>query len=121
MSSIEGKEAVGIRKASLYSLFANKQGILDKVVEMVLEGYYKNPIFVNANWNDPYIKRGLMLLMIEQFRNEELARLQTKMNYEDVLQYFEGMMKFLIRKNILKDVDPENPFPSDGTTNSDQA
>ena len=29
--------AVGIRKASLYSRFANKQEILDKVVEMVLE------------------------------------------------------------------------------------
>ena len=43
--------------------------------------------------------------MIEQFRNEELAKLQTKQNYEDVLNYFMGMMRFLIREGILKDTD----------------
>ena len=32
-------DAVGIRKASLYSHFANKQDILDTVVETVLKGY----------------------------------------------------------------------------------
>ena len=31
-------DAVGIRKASLYSHFANKQDILDTVVETVLKG-----------------------------------------------------------------------------------
>ena len=45
--------------------------------------------------------------MIEQFRNKELAELQTKQNYEDVLNYFKGMMKFLIREGILKDEDSE--------------
>ncbi len=45
------------------------------------------------------------MLVIEQFRNEELARLQTKQNYTDVLHYFEGMMKFLIREGKLKDAD----------------
>ena len=45
--------------------------------------------------------------MIEQFRNEELAGLQTKQNYEDVLNYFIGMMRFLIREGILKNADTE--------------
>ena len=45
--------------------------------------------------------------MIEQFRNKELAELQTKQNYEDVLNYFIGMMRFLIREGILKDEDSE--------------
>ena len=120
-------DAVGIRKASLYSHFANKQDILDTVVETVLKGYADHSIFVRADWDnpeftkdktgmtaedvaqliqgqmryilhDPHISKGRKLLMIEQFRNEELAELQTKQNYEDVLNYFMGMMRFLIRE-----------------------
>lgn len=129
-------DAVGIRKASLYSHFANKQEILDKVVEIVLDGYYKHSIFANADWNDPkfikdkkdmkpedyakavrghiryiihdpQVKKGRMLLMIEQFRNEELSKLHTKMNYDDVLAYFTGMIRFLIHEKQLADGNPE--------------
>ena len=127
-------DVVGIRKASLYSHFANKQDILDTVVETVLKGYADHSIFVSADWDDseftkdktgmtaedvaqliqgqmryilhdPHISKGRKLLMIEQFRNEELAELQTKQNYEDVLKYFEGMMRFLIREGTLKNTD----------------
>ena len=129
-------DEVGIRKASLYSHFANKQDILDTVVETVLKGYADHSIFVRADWDDPeftkdkigmnaedvtqliqgqmryilhdpHISKGRKLLMIEQFRNEELAELQTKQNYEDVLNYFMGMMRFLIREGILKNADTE--------------
>ncbi len=128
-------DAVGIRKASLYSHFTNKQEILDTVVETTLKGYAEHSIFANANWDDPdftrdkvgmtaedvvnhiqgqiryilhdsHIYKGRKMLMIEQFRNEELADLQTKQNYTDVLHYFEGMMKFLIHEGTLKDKDP---------------
>ena len=127
-------DAVGIRKASLYSHFSNKQDILDTVVETVLKGYADHSIFVRADWDDPeftkdkagmtaedvakliqgqmryilhdpHISKGRKLLMIEQFRNEELAELQTKQNYEDVLNYFMGMMRFLIREGTLKNAD----------------
>ena len=129
-------DAVGIRKASLYSHFANKQDILDTVIETVLNGYAGRSIFVRADWDDaeytkdktgmgpedaaklvqgqmryvlhdPHISKGRKMLMIEQFRNRELAKLQTKQNYEDVLRYFSGMMRFLIREGVLKDEDPE--------------
>ena len=129
-------DAVGIRKASLYSHFANKQDILDNVVETVLKGYADHSIFVRANWDDPeftkdkigmnaedvaqliqgemrfilhdpHISKGRILLIFEQYRNEELAELQTKQNYEDVLNYFMGMMRFLIREGTLKDADTE--------------
>nr|MCR4671614.1 TetR/AcrR family transcriptional regulator [Lachnospiraceae bacterium] len=124
------------RKASLYSHFANKQDILDTVVETVLKGYADHSIFVRADWDDPeftkdktgmnaedvaklvqrqmryilhdpHISKGRKMLMIEQFRNAELAELQTKQNYRDVLKYFTGMMRFLIREGTLKDEDPE--------------
>ena len=129
-------DAVGIRKASLYSHFANKQDILDNVVKTVLDGYAEHSIFARANWDDPAftkdktgmtaeaaaglvqgqmkyilhntrISRGRKLLLIEQFRNKELAQLQTKQNYEDILHYFTGMMRFLIREGTLKNADPE--------------
>ena len=57
--------------------------------------------------HDPHISKGRKMLMIEQFRNEELAGLQTKQNYEDVLNYFKGMMRFLIREGILRNADAE--------------
>ena len=127
-------DAVGIRKASLYSNFANKQEILDTVVETVLKGYAEHSIFACADWDDPeftkdktgmtaeavaslvqgqmryilhdpHISKGRKMLMIEQFRNAELAVLQTKQNYEDVLNYFTGMMRFLIREGALKNSD----------------
>ena len=129
-------DAVGIRKASLYSHFANKQDILDTIVETVLKGYAGHSIFVRADWDDPeftkdktgmkaedvaklvqgqmhyilhdpHISKGRKLLMIEQFRNAELSELQTKQNYRDVLNYFTGMMRFLIREGVLKDENPE--------------
>ena len=118
----------------LFAHFANKQDILDTVVETVLKGYADHSIFVRADWDDPeftkdktgmtaedvakliqgqmryilhdpHISKGRKLLMIEQFRNKELAELQTKQNYEDVLKYFEGMMRFLIREGTLKNTD----------------
>ena len=121
-------DAVGIRKASLYSHYENKQDI-------VLDGYAKHSIFAKANWedpsftgdkagltaqevanlilgqiryilHDPHIRKGRKMLQIEQFRNARMAALQTKQNYEDVLNYFTGMMRFLIREGTLKKADP---------------
>lgn len=129
-------DAVGIRKASLYSHFTNKQDILDTVIETVLGGYAEHSAFANANWDDPEftegkkllsaeeavkmvqgqmryilhdpnVSRGRKMLVIEQFRNPEMAALQTKQNYEDILNYFTGMMRFLIRSNVLREADPE--------------
>ena len=134
ISQIAG--AVGIRKASLYSHFSSKQEILDNVVESVLKGYAEHSIFANADWDDPEftkdkkgmtaedaakmiqgqvryivhdpaISRGRKMLMIEQFRNEDLAVLQSRMNYDDVQKYFEGMIRFLIRSNTLREADAE--------------
>ena len=47
------------------------------------------------------------MLMIEQFRYKELADIQTKQNYQNILNYFAGMMRFLIREGTLKNSDTE--------------
>ena len=125
--------AVGIRTASLYSHFANKQAILDALVQEVLEQYEEHSLFARADWekdagslpqtpddavqmiqgqiryilHDPAISRARKMLVIEQFQNRSLAKLQTKQNYSDVLGYFTGLIKCLIQKGVLAEDDPE--------------
>ena len=128
--------AVGIRKASLYSHFENKQAILDALVKDVLEQYAEHSIFAKADWDqyddtedkpaltpdaatqmilgqvryilhDPHISRARKMLAIEQFQNPELAKLQTKQNYSDVMHYFTGLVKYLIQHDVLTEDDPE--------------
>ena len=125
--------AVGIRKASLYSHFESKQAILDALVKDVLEKYTEHSIFVRTKWeknednlpmsadeavkmivgqirfilHDPIISRARKMLVIEQFQNPELAKLQTKQNYTDVIRYFTGLIQCMIRKGILREDDPE--------------
>ena len=125
--------AVGIRKASLYSHFENKQAILDELVKEVLEQYAAHSIFAKTDWgkesdnlpltpddsvqmikeqiryilHDPHINKERKMLVIEQFQNPELAKLQTKQNYSDVLEYFTGFIGQLIRQGVLAEDDPK--------------
>ena len=129
-------EAVGIRKASLYSHFENKQAILDALVRDVLDRYAQRCIFAKTDWDkyedaeeepaltldsaaqmimgqiryilhDPHISRARKMLVMEQFQNAELAKLQTKQNYTDVMRYFTGLVKCLIRSGVLIGDDSE--------------
>lgn len=129
-------EAVGIRKASLYSHFENKQAILDALIQTTLEQYAQHSIFTKADWDDPdftrdkenltpeaaaqmfmgqiryilhdpQISRARKMLTIEQFQNPQMAQLQTRQNYTDVMRYFTGLVRFLIRQGWLADSDPD--------------
>lgn len=126
-------DAVGIRKASLYSHFASKQDILDSLLEEVLQQYEQHSVFAGKDWekdpsglpmnsdeavtmvqgqlqyivHDPLIQRGRKLLVIEQFRNSRLAEIQTRQNYTDIMTYFTGMIRCLIDHDVLKDEDPQ--------------
>ncbi len=129
-------EAVGIRKASLYSHFENKQAILDALIETTLEQYERHSIFAKADWEDPAFTKGMenlspdavvgmilgqircilhdpqisrarKMLTIEQFRNVQMASLQTKQNYTDVMRNVTGLVGFLIRQGKLEGGDPE--------------
>ena len=57
--------------------------------------------------HDPKISRARKMLTIEQFQNPQMASLQTKQNYTDVMRYFTGLVRFLIRQGRLVDSDPE--------------
>ena len=75
--------------------------------------------------HDSHISKARKMLVMEQFQNPELAKLclpistwinlsdrepqraQQVLNYSDVIQYFSGMMKYLIRQGVLAEDDPE--------------
>ncbi len=129
-------EAVGIRKASVYSHFGSKQEILNALVQEVLGEYSRHSIFTQVDWDgpafmkngqdltpetilqtvlgqiryilhDPQISKSRKMLTIEQFQNPELSALQTKQNYTDVMRYFTGLVRFLVRQGKLTDNDAE--------------
>lgn len=129
-------DAVGIRKASLYSHFASKQEILESLMTQVLEQYNKHSIFIHTDWDnaafaeakqnlsaeeveqvvftqiryilhDPLVSKARKMLTIEQFRNAQMAELQTKQNYTNVMKYFTNLMRFFIQRGKLKDGDAE--------------
>lgn len=129
-------EAVGIRKASVYSHFESKQKILDALTSEILEQYDEYSIFSQANLSapefqkriggispdeisemilkhiryilhEPHISKSRKMLTVEQFRNPELQKLQTKQNYTNVTDYFTRLIKLLIKNGRLIEKDPE--------------
>ena len=123
-------EAVGLRKASLYSHFESKQQVLDTLLQKMTEEYNARSVFARADWDDPaftadkeqlsaeavtemvlghvrfilhdpHISKVRRLLVIEQFRNPQLAAVQTRQSYTDVLHFAGGMVGFLVRQGRL--------------------
>lgn len=129
-------DAVGIRKASVYSHFESKQALLDALLQETLEQYDRHSLFAGADWDDPaftaarqdippdravekilqqvcyilhdpQISRPRKMLTIEQFRNPTLKAMRTRQNYTEVLRYFTGLVRFLIRRGKLAEGDAE--------------
>lgn len=118
---------VGISKASVYSHFASKQEILDSLMKENMEQYEWHSIFSENGERDldidsviqmiigqlryimhePRIAKIRKMLTIEQFRNPALAKVQTKQNYTNVMNFFTGIIKFLIKQHKLPDGDAE--------------
>ena len=111
-------DAVGVRKASLYSHFDSKQDILDRLIESIMEDYAKHSVRSPANRigdeldsdgvvrlvteqiryivHDEHVSRARKMLTIEQYRNPQLAELKTKQSYTDVLAFAEALMDRLV-------------------------
>lgn len=122
-------DAVGVRKASLYSHFDSKQDILDCLIQSIMERYSSHSVRslatcsdaeldpdgvvrlvtsqIHYTIHDPYVSRARKMLTIEQYRNPELAKLKTKQSYTDVLAFAEALMERLVSKGALKNFDTQ--------------
>lgn len=114
--------AVGIKKASLYSHYESKKAILDALVKEVLEQYEKHSMFSRLDSfpadidgviemikaqlsfiiHDPFVSKARKLLVIVQFKNEELAKLQTKQNYTDIVSFFVRLLEQLKNEGVIQ-------------------
>ena len=52
--------------------------------------------------HDPFISKARKMLVIEQFKNEELAKLQTKQNYTDILAFFTLILENMKNKGVIR-------------------
>lgn len=130
-------EAVGIRKASLYSHFKSKQEILDTIVKQLIEQYEEISLFANTDWENekeshkeyiyyteediiqmirgqyelilknPMFVMARKMMTVEQFRNYELRELYNRIFYEDILVFHKGLIQYLIRNGIFIEEDAE--------------
>ena len=122
-------DAVGVRKASLYSHFDSKQDILDRLIESIMEDYAKHSVRSTADRigdeldpdgvvrlvteqiryivHDEHVSRARKMLTIEQYRNPQLAELKTKQSYTDVLAFAEALMERLVSEGRLKPLDTQ--------------
>lgn len=120
---------VGIRKASVYSHFASKQEILESLMQEVMKQYGHHTILsengiadqdlsveaitemivghIRYILHEPQIVKGRKMLTVEQFRNPVLAKVQTKQNYTNVMNFFIRLIKKLTEQGKLSDNDSE--------------
>ena len=89
------------------SLFANARWddaeYTEKMRELTPEAVEQN-IFGHIQFilHDEHISKVRKMLLIEQFRNAEMAQLQTRQNYADVMRYFTGLVQFFIDRKVLR-------------------
>lgn len=129
--------AVGIKAPSLYKHYASKQEIFDALLAWMERQYRSISVLALPDGRDrlaeferiaemtpeqyadmvcrqlelvcfhPIISRTRKFLVIEQFRNPELCAQMQKHQYEDVLDYHRGLLRFLMDRGVLAGGDPE--------------
>lgn len=121
-------ERAGIKGPSIYKHYKGKEDILRSIVENV-GAYYDMNFGSQSNpgripesteellklsmgrlaftMDDPMIRKTRRLLMMEQYRNPELAEQATKHSVTGIVAMYEKIFAGMIEKKILKDYDPK--------------
>lgn len=130
-------ELVGIKAPSLYKHYTNKQAIFDAIVEEMQVRYSKEASLFNMHGSDAnadskmfleiseeklvklgtelfkyflydeYASKFRRMLTIEQFNNEQLARLYDKLYIDDPLEYQGVLFGILMAQGVLRKEDLE--------------
>ena len=129
-------EELGMTKGALYRHYKNKQDIFDSIVERMIQidaqrareyhmpdaGYdtkpdaYENTALQSIQkytieqfrfWTeDEFASRFRKMLILEQYRNEEMAELYSHCIVAGPVTYMEDLFRELIRKGVLKGENP---------------
>ena len=132
--SIKGYEAVsvrmiaaevGVRDSALYKHFKGKQEIFDTIVEQSKQRFYRQYEEVlfkkkesfdfvemclamfRFQTGDEWIVRFRQMLIIEQFKNSEIAQIYKELFVDMPVENQKKIFEELIRKGIMKDKDPK--------------
>jgi TetR/AcrR family transcriptional regulator, repressor for uid operon len=115
--------AVGVRDSALYKHFSSKQAIFDAIVQQSIERFqqqYTKVDMMHLNpsnlvescmemfqyqTKDPWIQCFRQMLMIEQFRNPEMAKLYKQIFIDMPILGQKCIFEELIKKKIMKDND----------------
>lgn len=129
-------DAVGIKAPSLYKHYKSKQDIFNAILDEMKNSYLRQAEFLNISGNnanadavrfsavseddlvkigmglfmyflhDEYVKKFRKMLTIEQFHNDELARLFASQYADDPLSYQSMMFAMLSANGTLKNYPP---------------
>jgi len=117
--------AVGVRDSALYKHFKGKQEIFDTIVEQSRQRFYRQYEEVLFNKKKPFdfvemclsmfrfqtgdewIVRFRQILIIEQFKNNNIAQIYNELFIDMPVQNQKEIFEELIQKGIMKEKDPE--------------
>ncbi|MDD5824080.1 MAG: TetR/AcrR family transcriptional regulator [Firmicutes bacterium] len=120
-------EAVGIKGPSLYYHFKSKEDILNELIATVQTHYEENfnpqdgiSLYpksveeltevslrrIDFTMHDVQVKLVRKLMMIEQFRNEKLAKLASRHMLEGLVELYTVIFEQMIKDGIIRDGDP---------------
>lgn len=115
--------AVGVRDSALYKHFSSKQAIFDAIVKQSIERFQQQYMKVDMEHldpsnlvdscmemfryqsKDPWIQCFRQILIIEQFKNPEMAKLYKQIFIDMPISGQKSIFEELIKSNIMKDND----------------
>ena len=101
-------EKVGLKGPSIYKHFKGKEEILEILIDNV-ENYYEmnfgselHPGTIQFTMHDEIIRKTRKILMMEQFRNQRIAKLATRYTTEGIQGIYQKIFEEMMNQNLMR-------------------